>query len=42
MTQTSVSDSSTLSTLNDDEVKRIILVLERDFKLREKEYKRIK
>lgn len=42
MTHDSVSDTSTLSTLNDDEVKRIILVLERDFKLREKEYKRIK
>ncbi|CAM2708910.1 unnamed protein product [Rotaria socialis] len=41
MLKSSISQSSELSTLNDDEVKRIMSVIERDFKLREKEYKRI-
>ena len=37
----SQSKSSDLSILNNDEIKRIMTVIERDFKLREKEYKRI-
>ncbi|CAF5162618.1 unnamed protein product, partial [Rotaria magnacalcarata] len=40
MLKSSISQSSELSTLSDDEVKRIMSVIERDFKLREKEYKR--
>ena len=39
--KTSLSQSSELSGLNDDEVKRIASVIERDFKLRQREYKRI-
>jgi hypothetical protein len=41
MIKSAISEESTLSTLNDDEVKRVLLVIERDFKLREREYKRI-
>ncbi|CAF4759492.1 unnamed protein product, partial [Rotaria magnacalcarata] len=36
MLKSSISQSSELSTLSDDEVKRIMSVIERDFKLREK------
>ncbi|CAF5189106.1 unnamed protein product [Rotaria magnacalcarata] len=35
------SRASNLSVLNDDECKRILAVLDRDFQLRQKEYKRI-
>ncbi|CAF1073433.1 unnamed protein product [Rotaria sp. Silwood1] len=35
------SRSSDLSLLNDEECKRIVAVLERDFQLRQKEYKRL-
>jgi hypothetical protein len=41
MLKSSLSLSSDLPTLNDDEIKRIMLVIDRDFKLRQKEYKRI-
>ncbi|CAF2671258.1 unnamed protein product [Rotaria sp. Silwood2] len=41
MITSSLSRSSELSTLNDHEIKRIMSVIERDFKLRENEYKRI-
>ncbi|CAF0831202.1 unnamed protein product [Rotaria sordida] len=41
MIKSSLSQSSELSTLNNDEIKLIMSVIERDFKLREKEYKRI-
>ncbi len=39
--KTSLSQSSEFLGLNDDEIKRITSVIERDFKLRQKEYKRI-
>ena len=35
------SRASELAVLNDDECKRILSVVERDFKLRQKEYKRL-
>jgi hypothetical protein len=41
MIKSAISEESALPTLNDDEVKRVLLVIERDFKLREREYKRI-
>ncbi|CAF1010262.1 unnamed protein product [Adineta steineri] len=41
MIESSLVRSSELSTLNNDEIKRIMSVIERDFKLREKEFKRI-
>ncbi|CAF3685237.1 unnamed protein product [Rotaria sp. Silwood1] len=41
MIKSSLSRSSELLTLNNDEIKRIMSVIERDFKLREKEYERI-
>jgi hypothetical protein len=36
-----ISKASQLSILNDDECKRILSVLERDFKLRQKEFDRL-
>jgi hypothetical protein len=39
--KTSLSQSSEFLGLNDDEIKRIASVIERDFQLRQKEYKRI-
>lgn len=41
MLESSLSQTSILSTLNEHEARRIMSVIERDFKLREKEYKRI-
>lgn len=35
------SRASELAVLNDDECKRILTVVERDFKLRQKEYERL-
>ena len=35
------AESSEMSKLNDDECKRILAVIERDFKLRQQENKRI-
>lgn len=39
--ESSIAQSSELATLSDDEIKRIISVIERDFQLREKENRRI-
>ncbi|CAF1008073.1 unnamed protein product [Adineta ricciae] len=41
MKRSSLLHSSALSTLNTDEIRRIVAVIERDFKLRQKECKRI-
>lgn len=41
MIKSRLSRSCELPTLNDDETKRIMAVIERDFKLRQKESKRI-
>lgn len=41
MLKSFLSSSSDLSTLTDDEIDGILSVIERDFKLREKEFKRI-
>jgi hypothetical protein len=41
MLRPSLSLPSELPTLNNDEIKRIVSVIDRDFKLRQKESKRI-
>jgi hypothetical protein len=41
MLKSSLSQSSEFSGLNDDEIKRIMSVIERDFQLRQKEFQRI-
>lgn len=41
MMKKSLSQSAEFLGLNDDEIKRITSVIERDFKLRQKEYQRI-
>jgi hypothetical protein len=40
-TKSEISRASQLSILNDDECKRILSVVERDFKLRQKEFERL-
>jgi len=39
--KSNTSRASELSVLNDEECKRILSVVERDFQLRQKEYKRL-
>ncbi len=39
--KTTLSERSEFSGLNNDEIRRITDVIERDFKLRQREYKRI-
>jgi hypothetical protein len=39
--KSNASRTSELSVLNDEECKRILSVIERDFQLRQKEYKRL-